>query len=170
MLFIAFWAAVLSQIGMLLPGDMAGGLAQLHPAIGIVAFASLFGAYFTTAYLLLGSVFLGVGAQASTMREVQMLSLPVTIVQVAMFGLASSAASQPGTWLATAAELFPLSSPFAMAGRAAADPAWWPHVAALGWQLAWVGVFITVGARLFRRGVLQSGSAKPAWRRLFARG
>ncbi len=30
--------------------------------------------------------------------------------------------------------------------------------------------FITVGARLFRRGVLQSASSKPAWKRLFARG
>ena len=26
-------------------------------------------------------------------------------------------------------------------------------------------VFISVGARLFRRGVLQSGSAKPKWKR-----
>jgi ABC-2 type transport system permease protein len=57
-----------------------------------------------------------------------------------------------------------------MAGRAASGSQWWPHVAALAWQLLWVAVFITIGARLFRRGVLQSGSAKPAWRRIFARG
>ena len=56
----------------------------------------LFFAYFAMAYMLLGAVFLGVGAQASTVREIQMLSLPVTILQVAMFGLASTAASQPG--------------------------------------------------------------------------
>ncbi|KQN93745.1 hypothetical protein ASE95_02115 [Sphingomonas sp. Leaf231] len=168
-LFVAFWGTVLSQIGMLLPGDMAGALQDLRPAIGIVPFAILFAAYFTTAYLLLGSVFLGVGAQASTMREVQMLSLPITILQVGMFGLASSAVSHPGSWLATAAELFPLSSPFAMAGQAAGSPRWWPHVAALAWQLLWVAIFITIGARLFRRGVLQSGSAMPAWRRMFTR-
>jgi ABC-2 type transport system permease protein len=168
-LFVAFWGTVISQIGLLLPGDMAGALQDLRPAIGVGPFALLFAAYFTTAYLLLGSVFLGVGAQASTMREVQMLSLPITIVQVAMFGLASSAVSHPGSWLASAAELFPLSSPFAMAGRAAGGTQWWPHVAALAWQLLWVSIFITVGARLFRRGVLQSGSAKPAWRRLFTR-
>jgi ABC-2 type transport system permease protein len=35
--------------------------------------------------------------------------------------------------------------------------------------LLWVSIFITVGARLFRRGVLQSASSKPAWRRLFGR-
>ncbi|WP_028965576.1 ABC transporter permease [Sphingomonas phyllosphaerae] len=170
LLFVAFWGTVLSQVGALLPGDFGADLAHLRPAIGMVPFALLFAAYFTTAFLLLGSVFLGVGAQAGTMREVQMLSLPITIIQVAMFGLASSAVSHPGTLLATAAEFFPLSSPFAMAGRAASGAQWWPHLAALAWQLLWVAVFITIGARLFRRGVLQSGSAKPAWRRIFARG
>lgn len=169
LLFVAFWGTVLSQIGMLLPGDLGADVAQLRPAIGLLPFAILFAAYFTTAFLLLGSVFLGVGAQAATMREVQMLSLPITIIQVAMFGLASAAVSHPGSALATAAELFPLSSPFAMAGRAASGAQWWPHVAALAWQLLWVAVFITIGARLFRRGVLQSGSAKPAWKRLLAR-
>ena len=120
----------------------------------------MFAAYFSMAYLLLGSVFLGVGAQASTMREIQMLSLPITIVQVAMFGLASVAASQPGSAVATFAEWFPLSSPFAMAARAANRPELWPHLLALAWQLLWVGIVITIGARAFRRGVLQSGSGK----------
>lgn len=169
-LFVAFWGTVVSQIGLLLPADMATGLRQVVPAVGFGWFALLFAAYFTTAYLLLGSVFLGVGAQASTMREIQMLSLPITVLQVAMFALASAAAARPGTWVATLAELFPLSSPFAMAGHAANDPALWPHALALAWQLMWVAIFITVGARLFRRGVLQSGSAKPAWRRLFTAG
>ena len=168
-LFVAFWGTVVSQIGQFLPADMGAQLSQLVPAVGIGWFSLLFAAYFTTAYLLLGAVFLGVGAQASTMREIQMLSLPITVVQVGMFGLASAAASHPGSWIATAAELFPLSSPFAMAGHAANRPELWPHAAALAWQLLWVTIFITVGARLFRRGVLQSASSKPAWRRLFGR-
>lgn len=166
-LFVAFWGAVVSQIGALLPPG--ANLAALTPAVGFGTFGLLFAAYFTTAYLLLGSVFLGVGAQASTMREIQMLSLPITILQVAMFGLSSAAASQPDSWIATAAELFPLSSPFAMAGHAANSPEIWPHIAALAWQLLWVTIFISVGARLFRRGVLQSGSPSGAWKKLFTR-
>ncbi|UVO50051.1 ABC transporter permease [Sphingomonas sp. SUN019] len=168
-LFVGFWGTIVSQIGALLPAGAAGGIANLAPAVGFGPFALLFVAYFTTAYLLLGSVFLGVGAQASTMREIQMLSLPITILQVAMFGLASAAASNPGSGIALLAEVFPLSSPFAMAGRAANSPALWPHVAALAWQFLWVAIFITVGARLFRRGVLQSGSARGAWTKLFSR-
>ncbi|WP_144037269.1 ABC transporter permease [Sphingomonas sp. TZW2008] len=166
-LFVGFWGIVVSQVGALLPAG--ANVAELTPAVGFGAFALLFAAYFTTAYLLLGSVFLGIGAQASTMREIQMLSLPITILQVGMFALASAAASKPGTWIATAAEVFPLSSPFAMAGRAANSPALWPHLVALGWQILWVAIFIAVGARLFRRGVLQSGSPAGAWKRLFGR-
>ena len=164
-LFVAFWGAVIAQIGSLLPPAAAPALAELVPAVGLPTFALLFGVYFTMAYLLLGSVFLGIGAQASTMREIQMLSLPITILQVAMFALATAAASHPGSWIATVAELIPLSSPFAMAGHAANSAAIWPHAAAIAWQLLWVTIFIAVGARLFRRGVLQSGSAKPRWRR-----
>jgi ABC-2 type transport system permease protein len=133
--------------------------------VGSLPFALLFCVYFSMAYLLLGSVFLGVGAQASTMREIQMLSLPITILQVAMFALSTAAASRPGSGLALFAEVFPLSSPFAMAGRAANSPELWPHALAIGWQLLWVAIFILVGARLFRRGVLQSGSARPRWRK-----
>ena len=165
-LFVAFWGVVLSQVSALLPG---AGLAAFNPAVGFAPFAMLFVAYFAMAYLLLGSVFLGVGAQASTMREIQMLSLPITIVQVGMFGLASAAAANPDSPIALIAAVVPLSSPFAMAGRAAIAPDIWPHLLALGWQALWVAIFIAIGARLFRRGVLQSGSPAGAWRKLFGR-
>ena len=157
LLFVAFWGLLATQGLNYLP---TGGLslATLQPAIGLPLFFLFGAAYFTMAYLLLGAVFLGVGAQASTVREIQMLSLPITIFQVAMFGLSSSAASQPGTSTALFAEIFPFSSPFAMAARGATDPRIWPHLLALGWQLTWVALTIFVAARMFRRGVLKSGS------------
>ncbi len=168
-LFVAFWGTLISQVGALLPPGVARAMGDIGPAVGLPLFLVLFFSYFTMAYMLLGAVFLGVGAQASTMREIQMLSLPITIVQVAMFGLASAAAAQPGTWVATFAEVFPLSSPFAMAGRAANSPDIWPHLAALAWQALWVAIVITLSARAFRRGVLQSGSGKLNWRALARR-
>jgi len=160
-LFVCFWGVVVSQVAAVLPPGAAAAIGQFAPAVGGSWFAALFAAYFAMAYLLLGSVFLGIGSQASTMREIQLLSLPVTIVQVGMFALSSAAAAHPGGWLATATEVFPLSSPYAMAGHAANAPELWPHALALGWQGLWVAAFITVGARAFRRGVLQSGSARP---------
>ncbi|MES2055864.1 MAG: ABC transporter permease [Pseudomonadota bacterium] len=169
-LFVAFWGTLISQIGTIMPPGFAQALREIGPAVGMPVYVILFFGYFTMAYMLLGAVFLSVGAQASTMREIQMLSLPITIVQVAMFGLAATAASKPGTPLATFAEIFPLSSPFAMAARAANQPEIWPHVAALLWQALWVAIVITIGARAFRRGVLQSGSGKMNLKAMFRRG
>ena len=87
-----------------------------------------------------------------------------------MFGLASAAASHPGKFDRDLRRMvFPLSSPFAMAARAANRPEVWPHLFALAWQMLWVGIVITIGARAFRRGVLQSGSGKIGLRALFRR-
>lgn len=157
LLFIAFWGA-LAVIGIAQAPVDAALSAHLSPAIGLPAFLVLAAAYFTMAYLLLGAVFLGVGAQAATVREIQLLSLPITLFQVAMFGMSSAAASDPGSTVARVAEIFPFSSPFAMAARAATETALWPHLLALGWQALWVAITIIVSARLFRRGVLKSGS------------
>lgn len=169
LLFLLFWGTLVSQVGTLMPASMAAGLAALTPAMGLPMFTLLFFAYFTMAYMLLGAVFLGVGAQATSVREIQLLSLPITLVQVSMFGLGAIAVSKPNSWLATFAEVFPLSSPYFMAGRAAQSPELWPHAAALAWQAVWVAIFVSVGVRAFRRGVLQSGSGKFRWKVLIGR-
>jgi ABC-2 type transport system permease protein len=160
LLFLTFWGTVVLNIGAFLPVRFASAIADVGPAVGMPMFVLLFFAYFVMAYMLLGAVFLGIGAQASTQRELQMMSLPITIFQVAMFGFASAAAASPESWVATAAELFPFSSPFAMAARAANSAELWRHGAALAWQALWVVLTVTLAARLFRRGVLQSGSPK----------
>ncbi len=155
MLFVAFWGTLAAFGASFVPASL--GLSAFAPTIGLVPFVILGACYFTMAFMLLGAVFLGIGAQASTMREIQMLSLPITIIQMAMFGLATAAASNPGSTIARVAEIFPFSSPFAMAARGATDPALWPHLLALGWQALWVALTIWFAARLFRAGVLNSG-------------
>lgn len=152
--FVGFWGVFIGLGLQLVP---EGTLQSFRPAVGMASFVALSVAYFVMAFLLLGAVFLGVGAQASTVREIQMLSLPITIFQVAMFGLSSAAAGNPGSTLALAAEIFPFSSPFAMAARGAGDPTLWPHFLALAWQALWVGLTILFASRMFRLGVLKSG-------------
>lgn len=158
LLFLGFWGTIVVNVGTLLPSRLATAFIDVGPAVGLPMFGLLFFAYFVTSYMLLGAVFLGLGAQASTQRELQMMSLPITIFQVAMWGLASATALSPDSGLATAAAAFPFSSPFAMVARAANSPEIWPHLLALAWQALWVVITVTVAARLFRRGVLQSGS------------
>src|SRR3546814_2204886 len=79
-----------------------------------------------------------------------MLSLPITIFQVGMFSLCGAAASAPGSGLARFAQIFPFSSPLAMAARAATDDAKAVHLLALGWQALWVALVIWLAVRLFR--------------------
>ena len=132
------------------------------PAVGWPLFFGLGVVYFAAAYLLLGSVFLAIGSLATTVREVQTLSMPVTMMQLMVFFLASFAMTQPGSPAETLAVLFPFSSPFAMLARAAQDPALWPHAAAIGWQALWIVVLVQAGARLFRKRVMKSGPARTA--------
>ena len=84
--------------------------------------------YFAMSYLLIGGVFLGIGGQASTVREVQTLSMPVTMAQVVIFGLASLAVGKPDGREAIGAAIFPLvlalrhDRPRRRAGSAVAAP------------------------------------------------
>lgn len=153
--FIAFWGS-LAALGLsIFPASSA--FASFEPVIGLPLFILFACLYFAMAFMLLGAIFLGIGAQASTMREIQLLSLPATLFQLGMFGLAMAAAGSPGSGIATFAQIFPFSSPFAMAARGATDGAIWPHILALGWQFLWVALTIGFAAYLFRYGVLKSG-------------
>jgi ABC-2 type transport system permease protein len=143
-----------------------GGVATLPvPAVGWPAFLALGVAYFGMNYLLFGAAFLMIGAQASTAREVQIMSMPVTFAQVLIFGFAATAIGAPDSVKGLAASIFPLSSPMAMLARAAQDPTIWPHLAAIAWQALWVALILRVGAQLFRKTVLKSGPRTKWWRR-----
>ena len=159
---IAVWG---TAIGTIL---LAGGrsLTELPaPAVGWPVFFLLGGLYFAMAYLLLGSVFLTIGSMASTVREVQTLSMPVTMMQLLVFFFSTYAMAMPGSMIEKAAAAVPFSSPFVMLARAAQDPGITQHLIALAWQAVWVALFIRFGARLFRRKVMKSGPAGGGKRR-----
>ena len=109
-----------------------GGVRRLPPpAVGWPGFLALGIVYFAMNYLLLGAVFLTIGAQASTVREVQTLSMPVTFGQVAdlRLRLARDRRSRipPRGWP-------PRSSRCPRRWRCSRapprSPAWWPHLVA----------------------------------------
>jgi ABC-2 type transport system permease protein len=142
-----------------------GGVQSLPtPAVGWPGFLALAIIYFAMNYLLFGAAFLMIGAQASTAREVQTMSLPVTFGQMLIFAFAATAISAPDSAQGLAAAVFPLSSPMTMLARAAEDPQWWPQLAAIGWQALWVGLILRFGAQLFRRTVLKSGPRLAWWK------
>ncbi|MBA3511912.1 ABC transporter permease [Sphingomonas sp.] len=163
LLGIAVWTATGAATIALMTDQ---GLSALPaPATGWPAFLTLAVVYFMMSYLLLGSVFLGIGGQASTAREVQTLSMPATMAQVVVFALAATAVGVPDSPRALAAAVFPLSSPFVMIARAAEQPQIWPHLVAIAWQALWVALIVRVASRIFRRSVLKSGPRRRFWRR-----
>jgi len=159
---IAVWTAAIGGV-MGMPGieSLFGGALSLGdlpaPGVGWPLFLALGVAYFAMAYLLLGSVFLAIGSLANTVREVQTLSMPVTMLQVFLFLFATLAVADRGGWMEWTAIAFPFSSPFAMLARAAQDESAWPHAVALAWQAGWVLLSIRLGAALFRTRVMKSG-------------
>ncbi len=167
-----------SFVGIAVWGGLAGivfavGGSELQPlavpAVGWPLFVALFFVYFSMAYLLIGSIYLTIGAMAPTVRDVQTLSLPATMLQLGVFFLATYSTSSLGSPSEMIALAFPLSSPYAMVSRAAQEPALWPHLVALAWQVMWVALFVRFGARLFRRRVMKSGPAPVKRRGLFRR-
>ena len=157
---IAVWTGIASLAlmgGWTLP-------AMTAPAVGWPAFLVLGVLYFAMGYLLLGSVFLAIGSMAATVRDVQTLSFPVTMLQLVVFLFSTFAATQTGRPIELAAIIIPFSSPFIMLARAATDGALWPHFAALAWQALWVAVSVRLGARLFRTRVMKSGAGGGAKR------
>lgn len=132
------------------------------PAVGWVAFIPMIFIYYAASYLLLGGLLLGIGAQASSIREIQTVSMPVTMGQLAVFALAIFAIGQHDNLIGLVAAIFPFSSPFAMIARAAERPELWPHLLAWLWQALWVWLIVRLSAGLFRRSVLKSGGGTSA--------
>lgn len=164
---IAVWGA---GYGALVLAGMRSVPILDAPAVGWPLFLVLGFLYFAMAYLLLGSMFLTIGGMASTVREVQTLSMPATMMQLIVFFLASFALARPGTWIETVSLVFPVSSPYSMLARAAQSGELWPHFVALAWQAVWVVLIVRFGAQLFRRTVMKSGPSQRRKGRRFGSG
>ncbi|WP_417593693.1 ABC transporter permease [Parasphingorhabdus sp.] len=162
---IAVWSTMGLSVALAFGGNWG---ALPVPAVGWPLFIILMILYFSMAYLLLGSLFLGIGAMATTVREVQTLSMPVTMGQLLVFFLAYSSITKLGEPVEWFAALFPFSSPFAMIARAAQMDNLWQHGLALIWQGLFTMVIIRFSVMLFRRNVMKSGQAARK-KSLFAR-
>ena len=155
LLGIFVWTAV-GVIGL----QFARGIPNFPtPAVGWPMFITLCFTYFIMAYLMLGALFLGIGAMAATVREVQTISMPVTMAQLINFFFASYALTKTGQPVEQFAAIFPFSSPFAMIGRAALEPNLWHHAVAIVGQILFAILLLRLGVVLFKRNVMKSGNA-----------
>jgi ABC-2 type transport system permease protein len=177
-LFIAFWALIATvggtaasiwmasmPAGAAMP-DATAELSKYAPAVGWTAFLWLVLAYMITNFMLYGSLFLGIGSLAATTREIQMLSFPITILQmIAYFIPLSNLKGNSDGAFQRFAEIFPFTSPYSMVSKAALDPNISWHVAAVLWQGLWVTIVIMLSVKMFRRGVLGGEQAWKFWKK-----
>ena len=64
--------------------------------------------------MLLGALFLGIGAQASNIREIQTISMPVVLFQLMVLLLAMNAVGSDERHVGLGRLFVPFSSPLAM--------------------------------------------------------
>lgn len=153
---IGVWGAIFGGGAAFVLGQLPDGIVS-DPARGWFAFAALVLGYFICAYLIFGAIFLGIGSLCTSIREVQTLSMPITILQMVVLVVTLQAISAgPGT-MQTVISWFPLSGPYMMAARSAQGTDMLIHFAAYAWLLLFAGGVIFVSSRLFRYGVLRSG-------------
>jgi ABC-2 type transport system permease protein len=157
LLGIALWAGILGTLYLFTQVLSDWVSVPVAPAIGWPIFIILTFLYFTSNFMLLGAIFLSVGAQASNVKEIQTISMPITIMQIMVLLLAATAAGAAGGLLSWVAFLFPLSSPLSMIALAVRSESLWPHLLAILWQFMWVAIFVRVAAVMFRQTVMKSG-------------
>lgn len=151
---------VWTSVGLIGLQFVQGGIPSFPtPAVGWPIFVTLCFTYFIMAYLMLGALFLGIGAMAATVREVQTISMPVTMAQLINFFFASYALTKTGQPIEVFASVFPFSSPFSMIGRAALEPTLWHHGVAIIGQIFFAILLLRIGVYLFKKNVMKSGSA-----------
>jgi ABC-2 type transport system permease protein len=170
LLGITLWAGVLTTLYLFTQVVTQWVCVPVAPAIGWPIFVLLALLYFTSNFMLLGAIFLSVGAQASNVKEIQTVSMPITMMQVMFLLLAGTTISATGGLLFWTGFIFPLSSPLSMIGLAVQSETLWPHLAALVWQFLWVAIFVRVAALMFRQTVMKSGGKISLFPALRAKG
>jgi ABC-2 type transport system permease protein len=167
LLGMALWSSVLGMLYLFTQVLSQWVNVPVAPAIGWPIFVLLTLLYFTSNFMLLGAIFLSVGAQASNVKEIQTISMPITLMQIMVLLLAGTVISASTGALYWAAFIFPLSSPLSMIALAVQSDSLWPHLLAILWQFLWVAIFVRVAALMFRQTVMKSGgrvSFFPAFR------
>ena len=125
-------------------------------------------AVFVAGYLFYGSLMLATGALGNSATESQKLTLAWGLLAVLPMLFLPAMLEQPHGVLATVLTWFPFTTPITLILRLALDPAGvppWEVVGSFAALVAATWLVIRLGARLFRVGLLTSGSW-PGWRQV----
>lgn len=110
-------------------------------------------AFFLAGFLALACIWAGAGAMVSRQEDLQSTTMPLMMILMAVYIIGFSAS---GTFQVIMS-FVPIASAVLMPSRIAAGTApWWQALLALLLNLAFAGVTVLVGARIYRRGLLRT--------------
>lgn len=110
-------------------------------------------AFFLAGFLALACIWAGAGAMVSRQEDLQSSTMPLMMILMAVYVIGFSASGS----FQTIMSFVPIASAVLMPSRIAAGTApWWQALLALLLNLAFAGVTVLVGARIYRRGLLRT--------------
>jgi ABC-2 type transport system permease protein len=123
---------------------------------GLLAWFFLF---LTLAVLIYASLFIGVGAAASDIKETQSLLMPVMLLAALPMLLLGAVLQDPNGIVAMIGSFFPFTAPMIMTARVSVPPgvAMWQPALAVAIVLATVLGCVWAAGRIFRVGLLMQG-------------
>jgi ABC-2 type transport system permease protein len=140
------------------------GFASLLSGLGVelpVAAIALGLIFFVAGYLFVGSVMLATGSLGGNVKESQQWSAVWTILSVLPFIFASVLLVEPHGTVGRILTWIPFSAPLTVLLRVALEPAgiaWWEIAGSFAVLVASTWLALRLGARLFRVGLLFTGS------------
>lgn len=142
------------------PGDFFSALSLDAVPVATVIYAVIF---FILGYLLYATLFAMLGSLVSRTEDTQQLMAPVTLGLVAGFYIAIFGLSSPESPLVVVTSFIPFFSPMIMFLRVGlvAIPFWQVGLSIVI-LIATIGLFVWIGTRVYRGGVLMYG--KTSWK------
>jgi ABC-2 type transport system permease protein len=115
--------------------------------------------FLTLAVLIFASLFIGVGAAASDIKETQSLLMPVMLIAALPMILLPAVLRAPNGIVAVVGSFFPFTAPMIMTARVSVPPgvALWQPVLAVVIVLLTVLGCVWAASRIFRVGLLMQG-------------
>jgi ABC-2 type transport system permease protein len=139
----AYWAAYRYGFAHFVPGEL------------LIWFV----AYQTLAVLMVGSLFIAVGAACTDMRETQAMMWPVMILVMIPLFVWFNVIQEPNSTFSKWISFFPFATPMLMLGRQAIPPGipWWQPALGIVLVLLTTLLCVYVAGRIFRVGILLQG-------------
>lgn len=145
----------------LVTGTVSGS--SIGPALDPALLASAV-VWFVLGYLLYGAVFAAGASLAPRQEDAQATLAPVTMILLVSYLSVIATADDPSGLGASVVSWVPVTAPFAMPGRIAAnEAAWWEVLGSLVVTAAAVGVVLLLAERIYVRSVLHT-DRKIGWR------